>query len=152
MKSLAERHLDRAQRKADNAAEFRGGTVPDIGAAVIAGRQFADLIEALPEAERDEVKTALADYDPAAARSIAEDENGNTMAGIGVVNTKVVPAMAEGGNGGGSTGGWVDIPKTDLGDPNGPNAGGAALVAQGAEGTAAPAGAKGGKAGKGEAE
>ncbi len=140
MKSLAERHLDRAQRKADNAAEFRGGTVPDIGAAVIAGRQFADLIEALPEAERAEVKLALADYNPADARSIAEDENGNTMAGIGVVNTKVVPAMAEGGNGGGSAGGWTDIPESTLGDPNGPNANGAALDAQGAG--AAPAGKK----------
>ena len=151
MKSLVERHADRAQRKADNAAEFTGGTVPDIGAAIVAMTTGLDLLSSLSEDDQAKVKAALSDYDPTAARSIAEDENGNSMAGIGVVNTNVVPAMAEGGNGGGTTGGWVDAPVSELGQPDGPNANGAALDAQGA-GASAPAGAKGSKGSKGEAE
>lgn len=127
MKSLAERHADRAQRKADNASERTGFTTNTAAEAIILAQNVADIVSGLDEVALAEFKTAMQDYDPTSSRSISEDEDGNSMAGIGVVNTKVVPAAAEGGNGGG-TGGWVQQPEpTDFG---GGNINGAALEAQ----------------------
>lgn len=109
MKSLAERHTDRAQRKADNASEFTGGATSNLGAAISAAQDAHNLYEGLSSDHKSEFDKIMADFEPSNARSIAEDDNGNTMAGIGVINTDIVPAKAEGGNGGG-TGGWFDVP------------------------------------------
>jgi len=131
MLALAERHKDRAKRIAENRTERDNFPVATAAAAIIAARQAADLIAGLDEEGRAEFEEAMKGYDPTTSHSLAENDKGETMAGIGVINTKVVPASAEGGNGGGSAPGWTDIPETpDLG---GSNINGAALEAQGAE-------------------
>lgn len=131
MLSLADRHADRAKRIAENRTEREGFPVATAAAAIIAARQTADLLAGLDDDGRAEFEEAMRGYDPREARSLAENENGDTMAGIGVINTKVVPASAESGNGGGKAPGWTDVPETpDLG---GSNISGAALEAQGTE-------------------
>lgn len=148
MKPLAERHFDRAQRIAENRAERTGFTSPGIGGAVIAMRAGLDAYHALDDAGRAEADAALKDYIPNGARSLAEDEDGNSMAGIGVVNTKVVPASAESGNGsGGEVPGWTSPPKTEQFDGN---ISGKALDDQLGEGWGAVG--SGGNGGEGESD
>jgi hypothetical protein len=96
MQALDKRHEDRARRKADNRAE-RGNDEPgvSVGSVINAFREFATLRGRLSDGDREKLETRMADIDLAefeASPSLAEAEDGNTMAGIGVVNTKVVPA------------------------------------------------------------
>jgi hypothetical protein len=120
MKSLAERHEDRANRKFENAAESTAGNIS--GRVANAGNlmeQAQTAYAGLSEAERAELRDAYAGADPVDGfRSLAEDDSGNfKYAGIGIVNPLVVPAAdapapvslseleARAGNGGG---GWGD--------------------------------------------
>lgn len=109
MKSLADRHEDRARRIAANASERSGN--PSNSVATVEGlmRQATAAAARLSPEEQDELRESLrgAEDEFGGARSLAEapDGSGQTMAGIGVVNTKVVPAgvhAAESGNGGGT--------------------------------------------------
>lgn len=115
MKSLAERHQDRAQRIADNETEFTGGTTGSIGTVTGLYRDMVAAYNRLDDKEKaqfDDTRENL-DMELEGERSLAEapDGSGRSMAGIGVVNTKVVPAAvfaAEQGNGGGTeAGGWT---------------------------------------------
>ena len=118
MQSLAKRHDDRIARKAINRSEFIGDTTPSIGTAVNLARAAADAVATLGEAGQDAFAAAMDGYEGTPARSLAEapDGSGDTMAGVGVVNTKVVPAASlansQEGNGGGSgfkkDAGWGD--------------------------------------------
>lgn len=120
MKSLAERHEDRAKRKFENAAESTAGNIS--GRVANAGNlmeQAQAAYAGLTEAERDELRDAYAGADPVDGfKSLAEDDSGNfKYAGIGIVNPLVVPSAdapapvdlseleARAGNGGG---GWGD--------------------------------------------
>lgn len=101
MQSLAARHEDRARRIAMNRAErgVQGATNPaiSVGSVAIAFRQFMMLYSRLDEnsvkefeANAESIKAEFA----GGYRSLAEapDGSGDTMAGIGVVNTAVVPS------------------------------------------------------------
>jgi hypothetical protein len=147
MQSLAKRHDDRIARKAANRSEFQGDTAPSVATAVNLARAAADAVATLGEAGAAEFEQAMQGYEGVSARSLSEapDGSGDTMAGIGVINTKVVPAgvlaAAEEGNGGGGgfkrDGGWGDTapptvePTPAPEKPNG-NLNGKALSDQGA--------------------
>lgn len=120
MKSLAERHEDRAARKFENASESTAGNISGrVGNAATLMEQAQAAYAGLNENERAELRDAYAGFDPADGfRSLAEDDNGNfKYAGIGVVNPLIVPAAdqpapvslseleARAGNG---AGGWGD--------------------------------------------
>lgn len=101
MQSLATRHEDRANRLAMNRAErgVIGGFNPgvSVGSVAIAYRQFALLRSRLTPENLEELNSNLEGIDAEFAggyRSLAEapDGSGDTMAGIGVVNTNVVPS------------------------------------------------------------
>lgn len=99
MQPLDKRHEDRARRKADNRTE-RGLVGPGVslGSVVNAFIGFATLRARLSDEDRsnlDERLKGFKEEDFLSAPSLAEAEDGNTMAGIGVINTNVVP---EGGN------------------------------------------------------
>lgn len=99
MQSLAQRHEDRARRIAMNRSERTGGPVMGVGTAALLYRNFADARARIPENFQEELATALVGIDEEFAggsRSLAEspDGSGQTMAGIGVVNTQVVPAAS----------------------------------------------------------
>lgn len=149
MRSLAERHEDRAARKAANRAETVDGSANSVATVET---MFRDAIAAqarLSDDEKRELDESLRAASEAgelglSTRSLAEapDGSGDTMAGIGVVNTNVVPgatlASAEAGNGGGSAAdaGWGSIqPVTEAPLEPAPatdgNAAGASLVEQG---------------------
>lgn len=172
MLSLADRHEDRAARKAANRAENIGGNT---GSVATAEAMFRDAMAArarLTEDEQAELEASLklaheSGEFTGSARSLSEapDGSGDTMAGIGVVNVAVVPgatlASSQAGNGGGADGGefasvsdagWgatppvteAPLPAANLGDGN---AAGASLAEQGAVDTKAA-----GKASKAKAE
>lgn len=118
MKSLAERHEDRANRKFENAAESTAGNVSGrVANAANLMEQAQAAFAGLTESERAELRDAYEGVDPVDGfRSLAEDDSGNfKYAGIGIVNPLVVPAAdapapvslseleARAGNGGG---GW----------------------------------------------
>jgi hypothetical protein len=163
MQSLANRHEDRARRKAMNRAER--GFVPGIsvGAVAIAYQQFATLRARLDERGLELLEPNIAKIDEeilAGTRSLAEapDGSGETMAGIGVVNPLVVPAAVlardEAGKGAsvGNDPAWNEAPVTVDGLPEakpldpGSNINGQALVdqagASGGWGTETPTTAK----------
>lgn len=147
MQSLAKRHDDRIARKAMNRSELVGETAPDIGSAVVLARAAADAAASLPDAAREAFDAAMDGYEGTSTRSLAEapDGSGETMAGVGVVNTKLVPAgvlaNSQEGNGGGGAfkkdAGWGDTaPSTveafgSVDAPEG-NLNGVALEEQGA--------------------
>lgn len=120
MKSLAERHEDRANRKFENAAESTAGNISGrVGQAATLMEQAQAAYAGLTESEREELHAAYAGVDPTDGfKSLAEDDNGNfKYAGIGIVNPLMVPPAdqpapvslseleARAGNGGG---GWGD--------------------------------------------
>lgn len=120
MKSLAERHAERAERKFENAAESTAGNISGrVGNAATLMGQAQAAYASLTEDERAELHDAYAGFDPVDGfKSLAEDDNGNfKYAGIGVVNPLIVPAAdqpapvslseleARAGNG---AGGWGD--------------------------------------------
>lgn len=99
MQTLAKRHEDRARRLAINSSEAVGGPVLSVGTVALAYSNYAELRAGLANDERliGELDAAIEGIDAELAvgrRSLAEapDGSGRTMAGIGVVNTKVVPA------------------------------------------------------------
>lgn len=154
MKTLAERHADRIERKAANSADNMGGkiagSVATAEAAFVEAANARARLSAEEQAELDEALRERAENGGfGGARSLAEapDGSGETMAGVGVVNTRVVPASViadEAGNGGGVSGdnwtaegnaGWGDTPPaTVAASPTAEavegNANGAALDAQ----------------------
>lgn len=120
MKSLAERHEDRAKRKFENAAESTAGNISGRVANAANLMESAQVAYAgLTESEREELRAAYEGVDPVDGfKSLAEDDSGNfKYAGIGIVNPLIVPAadapapvdlselQARAGNGGG---GWGD--------------------------------------------
>jgi len=94
MKSLADRHADRAQRKADNLAESSAPTTTgNVGNAANLIVQAQEAFGALNEKQRDELKAVMTGDIGDGFRSIAEDDTGALkMAGIGVINPLVTPA------------------------------------------------------------
>lgn len=115
MKSLAERHADRAARIVANGSETGGGTAGSVGTAATHFRTFIESRARLTYDERAELDKQLANIESETLGSLslaeAPDGSGRTMAGIGVINTKVVPAgvdAPEAGNGGGTDANHVD--------------------------------------------
>ncbi len=97
MQTLAARHEDRAARKAMNRTEAHYAPGISIGSVALLYRQFATLATRIPENEREELKRLTDGINEEigfGTRSLAEapDGSGDTMAGIGVVNTAVVPS------------------------------------------------------------
>ena len=97
MKSLADRHAERAQRKADNLAEATregiNSNASNLGNAMAAVATARDSMAGLSDEDRKRVSDAFGEDLASDSRSLAEDENGNiAQAGIGVVNLDVVPA------------------------------------------------------------
>lgn len=145
MKPLAERHEDRARRIVANASEVGGNSASSVGTSATLYRQFLESTVRLSESERGELDAQcrnITEEVMAGGFSLAEapDGSGRTMAGIGVVNTKVVPAgtaIPEAGNGGGtglkSVDGWGanEAPAAMVAGSN-TNLGGQALQDQGA--------------------
>lgn len=167
MKSLAERHADRAKRIVANGSETAGLTANSVGTAALNFRTFIESTRGFSEDEMAELKEAIAEIEAEGnVLSLAEapDGSGRTMAGIGVVNTKVVPAgvdAPEAGNGGGTSldnvDGWgASASPAATVKTAGTNLGGEALQEQGAgsdlkeAGKAAKAEAGEAKAGEGD--
>lgn len=97
MQSLAQRHEDRAARKAMNRTERGYFPGISIGAVALAYRDFYSLAHRLTDEEQEQLKPLVEGINAEFAggyRSLAEapDGSGDTMAGIGVVNTAVVPS------------------------------------------------------------
>lgn len=89
MKSLAERHADRAQRKADNAVESDlNGSTGGLGLALVAIDAANDAIRSLTPEQREELH-AIAGEAMAEAADSGFEPDGFEMAGIGVVNPLV---------------------------------------------------------------
>jgi len=95
MQPLAKRHEDRARRLANNGAERKGDPTLSVGTVAIAYSNYASLRSRLGEVELAELDTNIPLIDEEFSvgnRSLAEAEDGSTMAGIGVVNPLVVPS------------------------------------------------------------
>lgn len=147
MQNLAKRHDDRAQRLMINRSETRGNAAQSVGVAIQLARTAADAVAGLTDEGKEAFGEAMDGYEGTSPRSLAEapDGSGQTMAGIGVVNTKVVPsatlANSQEGNGGGAgfkrDAGWGDTapvtvePLEAVEAPEG-NINGQALADQGA--------------------
>jgi hypothetical protein len=148
MKSLADRHADRARRIVANGTELANNTSNSVGTVAALFSDFITAHGALNEDQRAEFEAVAGNIQAEAearGHSLAEapDGSGRTMAGIGVINTNVVPAAfeaPEAGNGGGTSldnvDGWgaaaspaATVKTSDT------NLGGEALAAQGADGS-----------------
>ena len=132
MKSLADRHAERAQRKADNLAEAsRDGytkAAGDLGAAMAAVANARDAMAGLSDENRKLVSEAFAEDIASDSRSLADDENGEiAQAGIGVVNTDYVPIERAAEAGVNADLGW-SLPNPSF-DPKAGNINGAAVEA-----------------------
>jgi hypothetical protein len=132
MKSLADRHAERAQRKADNLAEAsRDGlnkVAGDVGAALSAVAVARDAMAGLSDENRKLVADAFAEELSSDSRSLADDENGEiAQAGIGVVNTDYVPIERAQEAGVNADLGW-SLPNPSF-DPKAGNLNGAAVEA-----------------------
>ena len=132
MKSLADRHAERAQRKADNLAEAsRDGlnkVAGDVGAALSAVAVARDAMAGLSDENRKLVADAFAEELASDSRSLADDENGEiAQAGIGVVNTDYVPIERAQEAGVNADLGW-SLPNPSF-DPKAGNLNGAAVEA-----------------------
>lgn len=95
MKSLEDRHIDRAQRKVDNATESTAGNVSGgVGHAVNLMRELGEAVLALTPAQREEVEVAGRGVRDEFERRMNEGETDylGKYAGIGVVNPLIVPA------------------------------------------------------------
>ncbi len=159
MKSLAERHIARAQRKADNKAEStNSGYGGNVGSAAVAIVTVQDAFAALSDEQREELKATFGESDgfmsvKADAYGDAFDGEGSLRnAGIGVVNPLVAPVMAataierasDGFGAGGDASGWGKAAESTI--ANGENAGGKALEEQGG---GSEGGSEGGSGGSG---
>ena len=128
MKSLADRHAERAQRKADNLAEASRDGLPnnDLGAARNAIASARDAMAGLSDEQRKLVTDEFNEDLASDSRSLAEDENGNiAQAGIGVVNLDYVPADRAAEAGANADLGW-NLPNPSF-DPKDGNLNGAAV-------------------------
>lgn len=131
MESLAKRHDDRAQRLANNRGEYGNvlnplQSLPSVGTALAQYQDFMNSFNQIEAYHPDpavvqKLKDGMAAIEAevgGSGRSLSEapDGSGDTMAGIGVVNTQVVPASVlavstDGGGGGGERdAAWGDIP------------------------------------------
>ena len=146
MKSLAERHADRAQRKADNAAFSTASAVGgNLGLAMVRMTEAQVAFGNLSEDEKEELKASFADgFDNAGDETNLYDGAGSLKhAGIGEVNPLIVPPAAQTGDnigGGVADNGWGELPEANAGPEQG-SADGVALEAQAPEtasGTAKP--------------
>lgn len=97
MKSLAERHEDRAQRLADNRAEsglVNTGSNGNLGRVANMIAETTSALRGLSESERAELENTMRDVSIGSDgfQSAAMDDDGNlALAGIGAVNTGLVP-------------------------------------------------------------
>lgn len=146
MQSLEKRHEDRARRIVVNGTEVGRNTAASVGAAAALFRDFATVAARLNSDEQAELRETIGSIEDEIRNngfSLAEapDGSGRTMAGVGVINTKVVPAgveAPEAGNGGGTTVDAVDgwganaSPAGFTENREGSNLGGEALQEQGA--------------------
>lgn len=144
MKPLAERHADRARRIVENGTEIGATTAGSLGTVAAIFTDFQTAFNRLSDEEKDSFKESMGELEVSAGvDSLAEapDGSGRTMAGVGVVNTKVVPAgvdAPEAGNGGGTNLKAVDgwganaSPAATTETTEGSNLAGAALQEQGA--------------------
>jgi hypothetical protein len=129
MKSLAERHIERAQRKADNAAESPDlGIGGNVGAASIAIATAQEAFAGLTDEQKGELVEAMGSDADGFASNLPDayggafDSNGNLRtAGIGVVNPLIAPVTAAervegeaGTAGAGSALGWGKAAESDL--------------------------------------
>ena len=89
MKSLAERHAARAQRKVDNAVESSLAPGGGIGHAATAIASANAAVAALSDEQREELKAVI---ESDGFNSVVNDIDPAAMAGIGVVNPLVTPA------------------------------------------------------------
>lgn len=114
MKPLADRHADRARRIVANGSEINRNTAASVGTSASLYRDFIDSTRGFTDDEKAELSEAIRNiHDEGITLSLAEapDGSGRTMAGIGVINTKVVPAgvdAPEAGNGGGTDANSLD--------------------------------------------
>lgn len=173
MKSLAERHADRAQRKADG-LEFSDNTGGDLALAALRIGEAQAAIDNLSPEEREELRNLVGndgfDTGNENVYGDAYDARGSLKtAGVGVVNTLVAPVAAAmfaettagpvggmDGNGDGfasgdaaPASGWGNLPDPSVTRAEGNPDGAAVEAAPGAEGATATEGnpkpAKGGK-------
>lgn len=166
MLNLADRHEDRARRIVANGSEVGAFPGTSVGAVANAYRDFILLRSRLGPDDNDRLEASLSEVEREleGVNSLAEAPDGSrrTMAGVGVVNTDVVPAglkipKAASGNGGGTTvdkvDGWGanESPATFTETREGDNNAGEALQAQGA-GSDLGASAKQAKADRAAAE
>lgn len=97
MQTLDKRHEDRIRRKADNRTD-PAAVAPgvSVGSAVDAFRNAFTLMGRLSPEDRARAQEAVGGLNPEdfVGVSLAEADDGNTMAGIGVVNPFVVPNAA----------------------------------------------------------
>lgn len=119
MKSLMERHVDRAQRKADNLAESGNlNATNGVGAALIAISAAKDAVSSLPPEARERLMDTMNGDD---GFSNVPDNSlaGLSMAGIGVLNPLVVPAEAlQEAAGNGASNGELPLPRFDPAEGN----------------------------------
>lgn len=141
MRTLAERHEDRAQRKADNAvesADYNNAVGGGVGHVANLMAEAETALGALTDTQKDELKALMSETrdgfaNPSDAYGDAFDGSGNLRtAGVGVVNPLIAPASARqavegesGTAGAGGSGGWGEDARTDL--PEGTNPNGAAV-------------------------
>jgi len=154
MKPLAERHADRAQRKADNMAESQDASnyTGGLGDAMnkIADAQTA--LAGLSPNQREELKSAFEANLAEGAdgfRSLAEEGNdapGLSLAGIGTVDTRVTPFAAIDKAGAAMMTG--ELPAASF-DPANGNLNGLAVEAAGTPASAAGWGTTGAQGGNG---
>ena len=155
MKSLAERHAERAERKLENASDSTAGNISGrMANAANLMEQAQAAYAGLTDDEKRELQEAYAGHDPVDGfKSLAEDDAGNfKYAGIGVVNPLVVPSAdqpapvnlseveARAGNGGG----WGD------GNVNGRAVEAATAAASAPSAPSAPSDGWGASSGSGE--
>ncbi len=110
MQDLATRHEDRARRIVANGSEVGAFPGTSVGTVANAYRDFILLRARLGDDDSDRLEASMKEVETelTGVNSLAEAPDGSrrTMAGIGVVNTNVVPAgleIPEAGNGGGTT-------------------------------------------------
>lgn len=89
MKSLAERHAERAQRKVDNAVESSLAPGGAIGHAATAIAVANAAVNSLSPEQREELKTVI---ESDGFADVVDNIDPAAMAGIGVVNPLVAPA------------------------------------------------------------
>jgi len=143
MKSLAERHAERAQRKADNAAFSNNGeSKGNLGLAMVRMNEAQEAFANLTDEEREELKASFDGFESSDDATNLYDATGSLKsAGVGVVNPLIVPAAAmigtDAADAGVAADGWGTLPEPNA-TPEQGNQNGAALEAQTSAESASP--------------